>query len=292
MRLFSRILFAFSILILVSCQNDQTAEAPTTTAPVQQRPVPSFDRDSAYAYVAKQLDFGPRVPNTEAHVACKDWMVSKLKSFGADVIEQSFQVTAYTGDVLNATNVIAQFNKENKNRVVLAAHWDSRPFADSPLNKERRDEPVMGADDGASGTGILMEIARQLGSNPLDLGVDIILFDVEDYGEDSDDPDKDTRYTWGLGSQYWSRNFHVEPYFKPKFGILLDMVGSENARFPYEGVSMEYAPRVVEKVWKLAGQMGYENYFVKERDRGITDDHYFLNINDVNHRNFSNCIHK
>ena len=103
------------------------------------------------------------------------------------------------------------------------------------------------------------------------------MFDAEDYGEDSDDPEKDTRYTWGLGSQYWSSNFHVDPYFKPKFGILLDMVGSENARFPYEGVSAQYAPLVLQKVWKLAEQMGYGNYFVKEQDRGITDDHYFVN---------------
>lgn len=267
-------------LFFSSCQDDEKpveATPPPVTKKYTKVKIPRFDRDSAYQFIEKQVNFGPRVPNTDTHKATKEWLVSKFKEYADNVIEQDFQATAYNDVVLNGTNIIAQFNPDNADRVVLAAHWDTRPIADSPLSTERREEPIAGADDGGSGVGILLEIARQLKANPIGLGIDIVLFDAEDYGAPSDfKPQQNTALTWGLGSQHWSKNLH-EANYKPQFGILLDMVGSKNARFTREGVSMYYAPQVMNKVWKLAKGMGYGNYFDMEKTGQITDDHVFVN---------------
>lgn len=270
-----QLLFALLAFTLVGCSPENTSsdsgsesEAVTRQAPS----VPAFNRDSAYAYVAMQVAFGPRVPNTPPHDACREWLVSQLESFGAQVTEQPFRSEAYTGEILKGTNIVASFNPENSKRILLGAHWDTRPFADSPLNEVRRNEGVLGADDGGSGVGVLLEIARQIGQNPMDLGVDIVLFDAEDYGESgADNPE-----SWGLGSQYWSRNTGYGAN-KPRYGILLDMVGSRGARFAREQYSVYFARPVVDKVWQLAQNMGYSNYFVNADGGGITDDHYFVN---------------
>lgn len=280
-RLFLTCLFLTALL--TACKNEPSTSAETASdTPNKTYAVPKFDRDSAYQFVAKQLEFGPRVPNTDAHQACKDWLVSKLKGFGATVIEQNFQAEAYTGEQLNGTNIIAQYNPAARKRILFAAHWDSRHIADSPLATERRDQPILGADDGGSGVAVLLEIARQLQANPVDMGVDLVLFDLEDYGESRDNSTATQEEqiasvkTWALGSQYWSGNLHVSGY-RPKYGILLDMVGAEGARFAKEEWSMRFAPNVVEKVWKLANNMGYGSYFANTNGGGVTDDHYFVN---------------
>jgi glutaminyl-peptide cyclotransferase len=258
-------------MLVQACKTDKPVEK-NTAEPVNIE-VPRFDRDLAYEFVGTQVAFGPRVPNSAAHTACRDWMVARFREFGAEVIEQSFQVRAYDGTVLNATNIIARYNPEAASRILLSAHWDSRPMADSPLSTERQNEPILGADDGASGVGVLLEVARQLQLQPLGaLGVDIVLFDVEDYG----DPSGRAANSWALGSQHWSRNLHV-PAGTFKYGILLDMVGSRGARFAREQYSVQFAPAVVDKVWKLAQGLGYGNYFVDQYSNPITDDHYFVN---------------
>ncbi|MCB0587995.1 MAG: M28 family peptidase [Phaeodactylibacter sp.] len=276
---FRRTLLSFALAGLLvaglsGCQSDGSGQSSTEEAPPREKvPVPRFERDSAYAFVEKQVDFGPRVPNTEAHRQCKQWLVSQFKSFGAKVTEQDFQAAAYTGETLKATNIIAQFNPDATRRILLAAHWDSRPFADSPLSEERTDEAILGADDGGSGVAVLMEVARQLQAHPIELGIDIVLFDAEDYGESGGE----RADTYALGSQHWARNPHVSGKQRPKYGILLDMVGARNARFPKEYYSVQFAPNVVRKAWKLAQDMGYGNYFVNEDGGAITDDHYFVN---------------
>ncbi len=262
------LLLATGLVLAVGCKNDPPTAPPP---PRQQVKVPAFSADSAYAYVAKQVEFGPRVVNSPGHKACREWLVGTFKRFGAKVIEQEFKAKAYTGETLNGVNIIAQYNPEKTQRVVLAAHWDTRHIADSPLSAERKNEPILGADDAGSGVGVLLEIARQLQANPIDIGVDIVLFDAEDYG----DSEKDNPESWGLGSQYWSRNVHTAA--KPEYGILLDMVGAKNARFPVEGVSYNFAPQLVEQVWQLARQMGFGNYYVLENGGAVTDDHYFVN---------------
>lgn len=264
-------LAALCTLLLFGCGEEAP---PAQQAATKDRlAVPKFERDSAYAYIERQLAFGPRVPNTEPHRQAKDWLVGQLKGFGAKVIEQDFEATAYTGTVLQGTNIIAQYQPEAQERILLAAHWDTRPFADSPINQERRDEPILGADDGGSGVAVLLEIARQLQAHPIDIGVDIVLFDAEDYGEGGGN----NAESYALGAQYWSRNPHLSGAQRPQYGILLDMVGARGARFTKEYFSVQFAPDLVEKVWKLAQDMGYGNYFVNEQTGGITDDHYYVN---------------
>lgn len=271
------LLFAMATLLLASlsgCRSEGSGRSSAgETPPKEKAPVPKFERDSAYLFVERQVAFGPRVPNTEAHQQCKQWLVGQFKSYGAEVIEQDFQPKAYTGETLKATNIIARFNPEATKRIVLAAHWDSRPFADSPISEGRKDEPILGADDGGSGVAVLLEVARQLQAHPIEMGVDIVLFDAEDYGESGGERPE----TYALGAQYWARNLHVSGKQRPKYGILLDMVGAAGARFPQEYYSVQFAPQIVKKVWKLAQDMGYGNYFVDAASGGITDDHYFVN---------------
>lgn len=277
MRFFNRFFTGIIISIfLLTCKNEQPAKSPDkqTAAVSPGRVTPVFQRDTALAFVAKQVSFGPRVPNTPAHEQCKNWLVMKLKDFGAQVIEQNFQAKMYTGKSINGVNIIGQINPSARNRLVLAAHWDSRHIADSPLSTERKNEPILGADDGGSGVAVLLEIARQLHldpNRPVNLGVDIVFFDAEDLG----DPDGEDNKSWCLGSQYWAKNLHVNGY-QPRYGILLDMVGARNARFPKEGYSMQIAPQLVNSIWDLAQSMGYGNYFDNAQAGAVTDDHFFV----------------
>ncbi|WP_116107386.1 M28 family peptidase [Lewinella sp. IMCC34191] len=258
----------------MGCVNDGTPpieDMPeeVATEPKPARPIPKFDRDSAYAYVEQQVNFGPRVVNSDAHKQTREWLVEKLESFGAEVREQNFEAEAYDGTTLSATNIIARYAPELQDRILLTAHWDTRPFADSPLEDDEN-AVVNGADDGASGVGVLLEVARQLGENTPDIGVDIVLLDAEDYGQSGGG----SRTSWALGAQYYAKNV---PEPKPRFGILLDMVGARDAKFGVEGNSERYAPQVVRKVWRLANSMGYGDYYINERRGAIVDDHFFIN---------------
>jgi glutaminyl-peptide cyclotransferase len=276
------VLFAVSYIVvsLPRCKPDGAppAKQPATQTPqpaIPQVATPAFNADSAFLFVKKQVDFGPRVPNTDAHRKCAAWLASEFKRHGLTVIEQKFQAPHYKGGTFNGINIIGQYKPENPRRILLAAHWDSRFHADQDtkdLNK-----PILGADDGGSGVGVLLEVARLLHQNPLDIGVDFVLFDAEDQGNDSDDG-QDHSKTWCLGAQHWSKNLH-KPGYMPLFGILLDMVGGANPKFQKEGISMQAAPGIVEKVWSTAASLGYSNVFVQELGNAVTDDHYFVIMN-------------
>ena len=247
-------------------QRVATAELPKTTSP-------EFNSDSAYAYVAQQVTFGPRVPNSAAHKACARWLASELRRFGATVYVQEALLKAYNGEQLEAANIIGTFHPDKSKRVLLFAHWDSRPYADRD-SEDKHYTPIDGANDGASGVGVLLEIARQIGLNGIDTGVDIIFFDAEDYGT----PEfiKDTHAdVWCLGSQFWAKNPHTSGY-KADFGILLDMVGARNATFYKEALSVYRAAPVVEKVWTTARKLGYGRYFINANGAAITDDHQYV----------------
>jgi glutaminyl-peptide cyclotransferase len=261
------------ITLFSACKNETKSNTETTTETpvVKDIKVPAFDRDSAYAFVEKQVSFGPRVPGSLAHSKCKKWLVSSFKRFGFEVIEQNFQAKVYTGKTLPGTNIIARYKPNLGGRILLSAHWDSRHIAEK--DPKDKNSPILGADDGGSGVGVLLEIARQIQANPLEFGIDIVLFDVEDYGDSGENGNPET---WCLGSQHWSKNPHTAGY-KADFGILLDMVGSSGARFAKEGTSMYYASGVVEKVWNLATKMGYGNYFVQDLGGQLIDDHLFVN---------------
>jgi len=240
--------------------------------PQQLVATPDFNADTAFYFVQKQVGFGPRVPNTDAHIVCGNWLDSTLRKHADKIYLQTGQVQAYDGTMLNFKNIIASFNPETKNRIFLCAHWDTRPFADQDPNPALRNKPNDGADDGASGVAVLLEVARALRQQPVKIGVDLILFDVEDYGNSNGGED-----TYCLGSQYWSRNPHVHGYFA-KYGILLDMVGAKKSVFPMEQYSVQYAPSIVRKVWNNGAQLGFSNRFLfKSAPRGIVDDHFYIN---------------
>jgi hypothetical protein len=234
-----------------------------------------FDAASAYGFVKKQVEFGPRVPNTPAHAACADWLVKTLKQWTPDVVVQAFQAKAYDGRVLDGKNIVASFNKDAEDRILLCAHWDSRPFADHDPNPANHFKPVMGANDGASGVGVLLEVARQLSLRKPAAGVDILLLDLEDFGEHRNWRGN-AKDSWALGSQYWSRNPH-RPGYKARFGVLLDMVGASDAVFPMEGTSMYYAQAVMKKVWETARGLGFSKYFLTREADPLIDDHLYIN---------------
>lgn len=238
---------------------------PQPTA--QPRP---FSADSAYAFIEKQLAFGPRIPNRPGHSACAEWLVAKFKQFGAEVTVQKAQVRSHTGEVLNIQNIIASFNPAHPDRIFLSAHWDSRPVADEHPGHES--EPIPGANDGGSGVAVLLEIARQLGSTPPPIGVDLILWDAEDLG----DPDTHIPDTYALGSQYWSKNPHKTGY-RARYGINLDMVGAAGATFLREGYSRQYAPELTDRVWQAAHALNHGNFFQFTEGPPITDDHLYVN---------------
>jgi len=276
------VVFAISYIAvsLPRCKSDNNPPANSTVTQNPQPatpaiPVPPFNADSAFLFVKKQVDFGPRVPNTEAHRKCAAWLSSEFKRHGLAVIEQKFQAPHYKGGTFNGINIIGQYKPENPRRILLAAHWDSRFHADQDTKDQNK--PILGADDGGSGVGVLLEIARLLSQNPLDIGVDFVLFDAEDQGNDTDDG-QDHSKTWCLGAQHWSKNLH-KPGYMPMFGILLDMVGGANPKFQKEGISMQAAPSIVEKVWSTAASLGYSNVFVQELGGAVTDDHYFVVMN-------------
>ena len=236
---------------------------------------PAFNVDSAYAYVKAQTDFGPRTLGSQAHDACRDYLVNKLAEFCDTAFVQPFTARTYDGKSWSAANIVASIAPEKSERVLLSSHWDSRPFADHDPNPANRDKAIDGANDGASGVGVLIEVARQLRQLNPKVGVDIVLFDAEDYGpkEGENAPKGDW---WGLGSQYWSKNPHVAGY-KARYGILLDMVGAPYACFMQESFSVRYAQPVVAKVWSTAFDLGYGSYFQNSPGGIITDDHYYVN---------------
>lgn len=256
-----------------SCSSPAKSKA-TAPAPEPATPIGSFNADSAYAYVERQVAFGPRVPGSQAHAQCARWLEETLESFGPDtVFTQRGTAMAFDGTTLPVYNIFASFNSEAPRRVLLLAHWDSRPRADNETDAALRDKPIDGANDGASGVGVLFEIARNLSMKAPDAGVDIMLFDAEDYGDPSDS--YDSSYTWCLGSQYWVANGMV-PYTaatRPAYGILLDMVGGRGALFHREMLSDYFAPAINTRVWAEARRLGYDDIFINEPGGAVTDDH-------------------
>ncbi|MEY3919160.1 MAG: hypothetical protein RLZZ132_1497, partial [Bacteroidota bacterium] len=250
------------------------AEVPAAEVNIVE--TPDFKADSAYAFIEKQVQFGPRVPGSEASQNTLKFLVAKLKSYGWTVTEQPFTAFRYDGKKLQGTNIIAQFQPAIAKRILLSSHWDSRSIADK--DSIRKNEPIDAANDGASGVGVLLEIARNLHEtkNKPAVGVDIVLFDLEDHGEPEDYAGEHKPNSWALGSQHWAANL-VPANYRPYYGILLDMVGGKGAMFPHEGTSIQYAPGIVRSVWATAADLGYSNLFVDQDAFGISDDHTAVN---------------
>jgi len=269
-----------SIILLAAFSSCKQKQTQTTDDSEKSEAVKAFkpadfNADTAYYFVNEQVKFGPRVTNTAAHEKCAVWLENTFKKYTQNVVVQSFTAKAYDGTKLNCKNIIASFNPKSTNRILLCSHWDSRPYADNDPDSTMHRTPIDGANDGASGVGILLEIARQLRISPAAIGVDILLLDAEDYGAPQDAGFTGTD-DWALGSQYWSRYPHV-PGYSGRYGILLDMVGAENAVFTMEGSTMYFAPDIAQKVWNIGASIGYSDYFSSDRTNAITDDHVYIN---------------
>ncbi|MEY3982769.1 MAG: hypothetical protein RL160_326 [Bacteroidota bacterium] len=250
-------------------KSDQAAEVNATDSLVI-APHPAFSGDSAFQYVAAQVAFGPRIPNSRAHARCAEYLFQKLDAFCDTVMVQQGLDTTYDGTPLVMKNIIGIFNPGAKNRILLCAHWDTRPFADQDPNEPRA--VFDGANDGASGVGVLLQMAAMIQKNPLsNIGIDIIFFDAEDWGDRSGA----VKNSYCLGSQYWANNPHV-PDYKAMYGVLLDMVGGKDALFAWEGNSLGRARDLVFRIWNTAGTLGYGKHFIN-MDRGpILDDHIYV----------------
>ena len=236
------------LALWTGCQRKTVPAVPST---VQRASVPVCDADSLLAFVQAQTDFGPRIPNSNAQKACAHWLRSRLEACGAHASVQEFESLRWDKVRLKGYNIVASFFPEKTNRLLLCAHWDSRPYADQDADPKAARTPIDGANDGASGTAVLLEIARILQQNTPRVGVDIVLFDLEDSGKPSDQRHvQGDEYTWCLGSQYWSEHLAYEN--RPMFGILLDMVGTENPCFTLEASSIYYAPDIMRNVWEKA----------------------------------------
>ena len=263
--------FLLSSSLLFSCGNlrKQTTEDNSSMQPIG----PVFCADSAYSYCEQQCNFGPRTMNSEAHEACGKWIAEKFASFGMAVSTQKADLKGYDGTILKSTNIIASFKPEVANRILLCAHWDSRPWADNDPDEANHKKPVMAANDGASGVAVMLEVARLL-PDSLGIGVDFICFDAEDWGIPQWSDAADDGNSWALGAQYWAANYSKPSY---QFGILLDMVGGQGAKFYRESYSMHYARNIVERVWQAANTAGYGSIFPYLDGGGVTDDHVPVN---------------
>lgn len=274
-------LLAATLIILctaASCKNgNKTQTSGESSTPMKAVNAPTFNADSAFAFCAAQCDFGPRTMNSKAHDDCGEWIARQFEKYGCEVTTQKAVLRGYDATPLQCMNIIASAHTDKPKRVMLCAHWDSRPWADNDPDSTNWRKPVMAANDGASGVAVMLETARLIQNDTtLQVGVDFICFDAEDWGTPQW-TGMSNEESWALGAQYWSEHYQLAGGNKPAYGILLDMVGGENATFYQEIFSNQFAPAIVEKVWAAARAVGYSDYFPKQRGGQITDDHVPVN---------------
>jgi glutaminyl-peptide cyclotransferase len=244
-----------------SCAGDEkaadAAAAVTTT---------EFSGETALGYVKAQLDFGSRVPGSQAHSRAGEWLVAQFRERADTVIEQRWTHRTIDGKSLPMRNVLARFKPDATRRLLFLAHWDSRPVSDAAEDPAQRSIPVPGANDGASGVAVLLALADALKATPPEVGIDLLLVDGEDYGNFTTNTDV------LIGSTHFAAN-PPSPDYAIEYGVLLDMIGDADLRIPYEEHSINAAPNVVQKVWAKAQAMGYGGIFVPQNMGPVTDDH-------------------
>ena len=246
-------------------QNQPIPQARTTFLPAA---VPVFDGKRAFDYLLAQTNFGPRNPGSMGHSACLKYLHDELSKYADAVSLQQFTARDGKGNEQKLTNVIASFNLQTTYRVLLSAHWDTRPWADQDPNPANHNKPILGANDGASGVAILLEIARHLKASPPPVGVDIVLFDGEDLGRTG------SLDFFALGSKYFAAN--KPSGFQPRFGINLDMVGDKQLTIDREQNSDRFAPDINDMVFAVAKELGITQFDPRRGDE-IYDDHLPLN---------------
>ena len=257
-----------ALILFAACGDGRDANgAQVATLRLDTSGVPTFSADAAYALLARQVDFGPRVPGTAPHAAQLAWMTAFLRERADTVTLQRFTHQTTDGTTLELTNVLARFWPDAGTRVLLVAHWDTRPRADMESDDPRRELPIPGANDGASGTAVLLELANVLSRHSPPIGVDLLFVDGEDYGPGGED--------MYLGAKHFAAN--PPPEYRPLYGIVVDMVADKTPAFYMEGNSRDMAPEVVERVWRIAEHIGLGHVFVRSPGGYITDDHVHLN---------------
>ena len=235
-------------------------------------PKTAFDGDSALAFARAQVEFGPRVPGTASHRGAGDWIVERMRERADTVVIQEWTHITRDGRQLPMRNILARFRPELAQRVLYITHWDTRPTAESDRNLGARGRPIPGANDGASGVGMLVALASALRKTPPVVGVDLLFVDGEDYGAFENPVDDTTKNRDVLiGSRHFAGTM-AETY-KPMFGVVWDMIGDAFLQIYQEGHSVRAAPEVVARVWGAARELGYDEYFLSQTTGGITDDH-------------------
>jgi hypothetical protein len=262
-------LFLICLVIFSSCENEtDSIDEPTTL-----KKAPTFNEQNAYAHIESQVALGPRVPGTDAQEKCATYIQNEIGKYCDTVYVQKTTVTQpISENKYPCINIVGSINPEALYRVLILAHWDTRPWAD--MDDERTKEPILGADDGASGVGVMLEVARAIRQSELkleDVGVDFLFVDVEDVGKT-----EWSELSYSLGTQYWAKNPHIANY-KANYGMCLDMVGAKNAQFLLEGFSKRYAGDKQQNIWDIANQLGYGRYFLYQDGGAITDDHVVVN---------------
>lgn len=225
-----------------------------------------FDGERAFGYLRRQLDFGPRVPGTAGHRQAGDWLVGLLRDRADTVIVQEWVHVTLGGDSLPMRNVLARFRPAASERVLYVAHWDTRPVAERDPDPARRDLPIPGANDGASGVALLLGVADALRSEAPAVGVDLLFVDGEDFGDFDRDQDV-------LIGSAWFADHLPSPSYQPLFGVVWDMVADRDLRIHQEVHSVQAAPEVVARVWRAAEELGYGSVFVPQAKYSIDDDH-------------------
>lgn len=267
-----------AVAVLASCNRERrngNTPVPVVTVDYNKVAVPEFNADSAYGFVASQLSFGYRHPGAAGHDKCAAYIASNMQRWCDTVVVQNFTTTLWDGQKVSGKNIVASFDPQRDKRILLAAHWDSRQWADHDIDTNNWRKPLLGANDGASGVAVLMEMARVMTAKRPDVGVDFIFFDIEDQGI----PEWAGRYednTWCKGSQYWAQNPH-RMFYTAQYGILFDMVGTSHPRFTKEEISMSFAQGLMNKMWSCASALGLGNVFVDELSSAILDDHLYIN---------------
>jgi hypothetical protein len=266
------LLIAIGLFQITACNNEETTQQTTTTDTPAKTVVnaPAFDAENAYELIEKQVAFGPRVPGTSAQTKCAAWIESEIKKYVDTVyIQKTTVLQPISNKKYPCINIIGSINPAATQRVLLLAHWDSRPWADQDTKDQNK--PIDAADDGGSGVAVMLEIAAKLKQQKPTIGIDFLFTDVEDVGKT-----EWTEESYCLGTQYWARNPHVAGY-KAKFGICLDMVGAKGALFPLEAFSKYYAPDAQKQIWDIGNRLGYSAYFSYNDGGQITDDHIPIN---------------
>lgn len=263
---------------LSSCKNNAATTSEETDNNQETLCNVKFSADSAMASIQTQCDFGARVPGTEAHKRCADYIVNSLKAQGLDVTEQPVTAKRWDGVVLHGRNILASYNPDATERVLITTHWDSRPWCDADPDTTRHHDPVMAANDGASGVAVIIELARLLKEMKPAVGIDFVCFDLEDCGAPYWGQGDDEGRDWCLGSRYWAEQAAASGY-RARYGILLDMIGGRDARFCFEGFSTRYAEAAMKRIWDTAARVGAGSLFVKQDGGYATDDH--VNINEI-----------